>query len=89
MEPARGPVFYAITASLKDGRAQLEFSTSVPTFDISTHMFDVQAITCAIFDRMAAEVRVQHEDDALTDVPLPKMCATSSRHASITAQELS
>ena len=97
MKPTRGPVHDAIPASLKERTQRirdpiimigLESTTGVSTFDMSTHMFDAQAITCTKSDRMAAEVRVQNED-ALPDVPLPKTFATSKRHANITARELS
>ncbi len=68
----------------------LKTSSDVPLFDMSIHKFDARALKCVISDRLVAEVHInQHDDDMTLDVLLPKTFATSKRHASVTAQELS
>ena len=70
------------------GRPESESKPDIPRFDMSTHNFDSQAISCAIPDRLAAEVRIQNKD-LPPDVPMPMTFAKSKRHTRIFAQELS
>jgi hypothetical protein len=78
-----------VSEVVSQSHLELTLKTDLPPFDMSTHNFDAQAITCAISDRLIAEVRIQHGDIPPDNVPLPKTFATSKRHAGITAQELS
>lgn len=67
--------------------SRIRSSPAQTEFDMSIHNFDDRGgITCAISERLVAEVRV-HDDSIPPDIPLPKTFATSKRHSEITAQE--
>ncbi len=60
-------------------------------FDMATHNFDDQSISCVITDRLLATVNVNGDADGKErqDVPIPKTFVTTKRHTMVTAQELS
>ena len=65
-------------------------SDGPPTpFDLTTNHIDDRAISRIITERLLAEVRVNGEHEEAADIPLPKTFATSKRHSSVTAEELS
>jgi hypothetical protein len=66
------------TYEVRSSRSESESMTNTSIFDMPTRIFNTKVITCIMSDRMAAEVRIQHEDTP-PDVPLPKMFATSKR----------
>jgi hypothetical protein len=60
-------------------------------FDMAAHNFDDRSISCVLTDRLLATVNINGDADGdqRPDVPIPKTFATTKRHTSITAQEVS